>query len=129
MSRPTVQRFRVRSAVLASSAALEVGRISLATSEDLADAFADLSEARRRREELPALAVGPDQTTTKDGRTIGLGTDVGPMAICDRQDLLKAAGLPSDPEGVGRLWAGDRAKFVETGQRYRAEAPEGTGRR
>ncbi|MEU0403075.1 extracellular solute-binding protein [Streptomyces sp. NPDC006197] len=48
-----------------------------------------------------------DQATTADGRTIGLGTDVGPMAVCYRQALFKATGLPSDLESVGRPWAGD----------------------
>ncbi|MGW6393225.1 ABC transporter substrate-binding protein [Streptomyces sp. NPDC055103] len=105
--------------------ALEVGRIALATSEDLADAFADLSDAPGvdKKDHLPWKW---DQATTADGRTIGLGTDVGPMAICYRQDLFKAAGLPSDPESVGKLWAGDWAEFVEVGKRYQAEAPKGT---
>ncbi len=102
--------------------ALEVGRISLATSGDLADAFADLSDAPGVEKEN-YLPWKWEQATTEDGRTIGLGTDVGPMAICYRQDLFKAAGLPSDPEAVGRLWAGDWAKFVETGKRYQAKAP------
>ncbi|MFD7319585.1 extracellular solute-binding protein [Streptomyces sp. NPDC059875] len=105
--------------------ALEVGRISLATSEDLADAFADLSDAPGvdKKDYLP---WNWDQATTADGRTIGLGTDVGPMAICYRQDLFKAAGLPSDPASVGKLWSGDWAKFVEAGKRYQAKAPQGT---
>ncbi|MFF3607918.1 extracellular solute-binding protein [Streptomyces sp. NPDC002463] len=105
--------------------ALEVGRMSLATSEDLAGAFADLSDAPGvdKKDYLPWKW---DQATTADGRTIGLGTDVGPMAICYRQDLFKAAGLPSDPASVGKLWAGDWAKYVETGKRYQAKAPQGT---
>ncbi len=105
--------------------ALEVARISLATSEDLADAFVDLSDAPGvdKKDYLPWKW---DQATTADGRTIGLGTDVGPMAICYRQDLFKAAGLPSDPESVGKLWAGDWAKFVEVGKQYQAKAPQGT---
>ncbi|MET9435857.1 extracellular solute-binding protein [Streptomyces sp. NPDC006551] len=105
--------------------ALEVSRISLATSEDLADAFADLSDAPGVNKQ-DYLSWKWDQATTADGRTIGLGTDVGPMAICYRQDLFKAAGLPSDPEAVGKLWAGDWAKFVEVGKEYQAKAPRGT---
>ncbi|MGW8767213.1 ABC transporter substrate-binding protein [Streptomyces sp. NPDC055815] len=105
--------------------ALEVGRIALATSDDLAGAFADLSDAPGvdKKDYLPWKW---DQATTADGRTIGLGTDVGPMAICYRQDLFKAAGLPSDPASVGKLWAGDWAKFVDAGKRYQAKAPRGT---
>ncbi len=66
------------------------------------------------------------QATTKDGRTIGLGTDVGPMAICYRTDLFKQAGLPTNPDEVGKLWAGDWAKLVDVGERYKAKAPNGT---
>lgn len=66
------------------------------------------------------------QATTKDGKTIGLGTDVGPMAICYRTDLFKQAGLPTEPAEVGKLWAGDWAKLVEVGERYKSKAPEGT---
>ncbi|GHD16735.1 sugar-binding protein [Streptomyces violarus] len=66
------------------------------------------------------------QATTKDGKTIGLGTDVGPMAICYRTDLFKQAGLPTDPAEVGKLWAGDWAKVVDVGERYKAKAPKGT---
>ena len=36
------------------------------------------------------------QASTSDGKTLGLGTDAGPEAICYRPDLLQAAGLPSD---------------------------------
>ncbi|MEU9627128.1 extracellular solute-binding protein [Streptomyces luteogriseus] len=66
------------------------------------------------------------QATTKDGQTIGLGTDIGPMAICYRKDLFEKAGLPSDREEVGKLWAGDWSKFVDTGERYKKNGPEGT---
>jgi cellobiose transport system substrate-binding protein len=66
------------------------------------------------------------QATTKDGQTIGLGTDVGPMAICYRTDMFKQAGLPTDPAQVAKLWAGDWSKFVAAGERYQKKAPEGT---
>lgn len=69
----------------------------------LADKFSDLNE------------IGPDTTgrwldwktsraTTADGKLIGYGTDIGPLAICYRTDLLEAAGLPSDPEEVAPLF-------------------------
>jgi cellobiose transport system substrate-binding protein len=34
-----------------------------------------------------------EQGTTPDGKLIGYGTDIGPEAICYRQDLLEKAGL------------------------------------
>ncbi|MFD8232685.1 ABC transporter substrate-binding protein [Streptomyces sp. NPDC059696] len=66
------------------------------------------------------------QATTKDGQTIGLGTDIGPMAICYRKDLFEKAGLPTDRAEVGKLWAGDWNKFVDVGERYKAKGPKGT---
>ncbi|OIJ88096.1 ABC transporter substrate-binding protein [Streptomyces colonosanans] len=66
------------------------------------------------------------QATTTDGQTIGLGTDVGPMAICYRKDLFQQAGLPTDREQVGKLWAGDWSKFVGVGETYKKKAPKGT---
>jgi cellobiose transport system substrate-binding protein len=66
------------------------------------------------------------QATTAEGQTVGLGTDVGPMAICYRKDLFQQAGLPTDREQVGRLWAGDWKKFVDVGRDYQEKAPEGT---
>ncbi|WP_171114002.1 MULTISPECIES: extracellular solute-binding protein [unclassified Streptomyces] len=66
------------------------------------------------------------QAATPDGQTIGLGTDVGPMAICYRKDLFQQAGLPTDREEVGKLWAGDWEKFVDAGRDYQKNAPDGT---
>ncbi|WP_327294801.1 MULTISPECIES: ABC transporter substrate-binding protein [unclassified Streptomyces] len=66
------------------------------------------------------------QATTKDGQTVGLGTDIGPMAICYRQDLFQKAGLPTDRTAVGKLWAGDWSKLVTVGERYKRKAPAGT---
>jgi cellobiose transport system substrate-binding protein len=66
------------------------------------------------------------QATTKDGQTIGLGTDIGPMAICYRKDLFEQAGLPSDRDKVGQLWAGDWNKLVSAGETYKNKGPKGT---
>jgi cellobiose transport system substrate-binding protein len=55
--------------------------------------------------------------TTSDGKTLGLGTDAGPEAMCYRQDLFKKAGLPSTPEAVSAAiptWD----KFIALGQQY-----------
>src|SRR4029079_405305 len=44
--------------------------------------------------------------STSDGSTtVGLGTDIGPEAICYRSDLLKEAGLPSDPDTLAQKWS------------------------
>ncbi|WP_069811232.1 ABC transporter substrate-binding protein [Streptomyces sp. TP-A0874] len=66
------------------------------------------------------------QGTTEDGRVIGLGTDIGPMAVCYRKDLFEKAGLPTDRDEVGKLWAGDWEKYIDTGRKYMEKAPSGT---
>jgi ABC-type glycerol-3-phosphate transport system substrate-binding protein len=67
-----------------------------------------------------------NQAKTEDGKVIGIGTDIGPMAICYRKDLFEKAGLPTDREKVGALWAGDWSKYVEAGERYTKKAPAGS---
>lgn len=90
-----------------------------------ADKFVDLSKAPGIREDS-YLPWKWDQAKTEDGKVIGLGTDIGPMAICYRKDLFKKAGLPTERGAVGELWAGDWAKYVETGEKYTEKAPKGT---
>jgi cellobiose transport system substrate-binding protein len=51
------------------------------------------------------------QATTTDGKVIGYGTDIGPSAICYRQDLFEAAGLPTDPAAVAELLGGADATW------------------
>jgi cellobiose transport system substrate-binding protein len=53
-----------------------------------------------------------------DGKQlVGLGTDVGPLAMCYRKDLFKKAGLPTDRDAVGKLWPTWDA-FQQTGQKF-----------
>ena len=60
------------------------------------------------------------QATTADGKTtIGLGTDVGGLAMCYRKDLFKDAGLPTDRDEVSALWPSWDA-YLETGKKFQA---------
>jgi cellobiose transport system substrate-binding protein len=64
--------------------------------------------------------------STSDGKTIGLGTDAGPEAMCYRQDLFKKAGLPSTPDAVSAAiptWD----KFIALGQQYQASSGKPAG--
>lgn len=104
--------------------AVEVGNIhDVATTQ--ADRFEDFSR-------VPGVRKGDwldwkwAQATSGDGRTVGLGTDIGPIAVCYRKDLFEKAGLPTDRERVGRLWAGDWQKYLDVGRAYRRRAPAGT---
>lgn len=58
------------------------------------------------------------QGLTADGKELlGLGTDIGSMAICYRKDLFEKAGLPSDRESVGELW-NTWEEFIATGKTF-----------
>ena len=65
--------------------------------------------------------------TTSDGtNTVGLGTDIGPEAICYRRDLLKQAGLPSDPASVAKQWT-TWDDFIDFGKQYQASKTKPSG--
>jgi cellobiose transport system substrate-binding protein len=58
------------------------------------------------------------------GEVVGLGTDVGSLAICYRRDLFQKAGLPTNRVNVSKLWP-TWEKFVSTGKRFQTKAPTG----
>lgn len=53
------------------------------------------------------------------GFVLGLGTDVGSLAVCYRTDLYEAAGLPGDRAEVGQLW-GSWEEFIAAGEQFAA---------
>ncbi|WP_410539592.1 extracellular solute-binding protein [Streptomyces sp. KL2] len=94
---------------------IEIGRAK-ELADTRADKFADLSGVPDTDHFLPWKQ---SQVTTGDGRVIGLGTDIGPMAVCYRKDMFEKAGLPTDREEVAELWDGDWAKYVEVGKDFK----------
>ncbi|HAM27581.1 MAG TPA: ABC transporter substrate-binding protein [Microbacteriaceae bacterium] len=58
---------------------------------------------------------------TVDGKQIGLGTDIGPEAICYRSDLFAKAGLPTDPAAVATLLQGDWQHYYDIGAQFAAK--------
>jgi cellobiose transport system substrate-binding protein len=64
------------------------------------------------------------QALGSKGEVVGLGTDVGSLAICYRRDLFQKAGLPTARAAVSKLWPSWQA-FVATGKRFQAKAPKG----
>ncbi|MFE6225260.1 ABC transporter substrate-binding protein [Streptomyces sp. NPDC057854] len=108
---------------LADLQAVEVGNIAEVV-DTQAGRLADLAHAPGADEDA-FLPWKWAQARTGDGRVLGLGTDIGPLAVCYRKDHFAAAGLPTDREQVGRLWAGDWRKYLETGRRFAERAPEG----
>ncbi len=68
-----------------------------------------------------------EQASTNDGKTtVGLGTDIGPEAICYRRDLLKEAGLPSDPKTLATKWT-TWDDFINFGKQYEASKSKPSG--
>ncbi|MEU4370400.1 ABC transporter substrate-binding protein [Micromonospora chersina] len=62
-----------------------------------------------------------NQGLTADGKQlIGLGTDVGGMAMCYRKDLFAKAGLPTDREAVSKLWP-TWADYIKVGEQFKAK--------
>jgi cellobiose transport system substrate-binding protein len=102
--------------------AIEVGNITEAV-QTQGSKFVDLGKDVDKSQWLDWKNA---QATTKDGKLIGLGTDVGPMAICYRKDLFKKAGLETDRTKLAAQWKGDWAKYVDLGKEYMKKAPKGT---
>jgi len=121
---PALVNHLTTSAGLMDIQAVEVGNIAEVVSTQ-GDKLEDLSKAPGVKSS-DWLDWKWQQATTKDGRTIGLGTDVGPVAICYRKDLFKEAGLPTDREELAKLWAGDWNKLIDVGEDYQKNAPKGT---
>ena len=103
---------------------IEVGRIAeiVQTRSDKFVNFNDYGGAALKDSFFPWKW---QEATTGEGRTIGLGTDVGPMAMAYRTDLFKKAGLPTDRDQVAKLWP-TWSDYVKAGQTYMAQAPAGS---
>ena len=64
-----------------------------------------------------------NQGVAENGNLIGLPTDVGGLAVAYRKDLFAAAGRPTSPSAVARLWNSNNTatawgQFVDTGKRF-----------
>jgi len=99
---------------------IEIGRAKELV-DTRADKFTDLSGVPGTDHFLPWKL---SQVTTPDDKMIGLGTDIGPMAVCYRKDLFEQAGLPTDRDEVAELWKGDWSKYVEVGKDFKAHSKD-----
>jgi cellobiose transport system substrate-binding protein len=105
--------------------AFDVSRMGEVTTT-LAGRFTDLSKVSGVSQDHWA-PVKWAQGKAASGAVVGLGTDLGPEAVCYNTKLFKAAGLPTDPAAVAKLWSGSWSTFVGTvGKRYQQHAPKGT---
>ena len=107
---------------LADIQGIEVGRIADVV-ENQAGKWANLANLGANDLKSTFYNWKWDAASTKDGAVLGLGTDIGPEAICYRTDLFKAAGLPTDREQLAAKWSTWEG-FIELGKQYHAHAPK-----
>jgi cellobiose transport system substrate-binding protein len=102
--------------------AVELGYISQFTAEP--NRFVNLLDHGAAARKSEYLDWKWEQGLSTDGKTlVGLGTDVGGMAMCYRTDLFGKAGLPTDREAVSKLWP-TWQDYLATGRRYQTAAPK-----
>lgn len=103
--------------------AVEVGYVSTFTSQP--QKFVDLKQYGLDKRQGEYLDWKWQQGLSKDGtQLLGLGTDVGGLAMCYRKDLFKKAGLPEDREEVAALWP-TWEEYIATGKKFAAANVEG----
>ncbi|MDR8409640.1 extracellular solute-binding protein [Nonomuraea sp. 3-1Str] len=98
--------------------AVEVGYISTFTAQPAK--FQDLKQYGLDKRQGEYLDWKWQQGLSKQGgQLLGLGTDVGGLAMCYRKDLFAKAGLPTDRAEVAALWP-TWEKYIETGRKFAA---------
>src|SRR3954454_4066438 len=102
--------------------AVEVGFIAQFANQP--DKFADLNQFGAGARKSLYLPWKWQQAVAPNGAVVGLGTDVGSLAICYRKDLFQQAGLPSNRVAVSKLWPSWSA-YIQTGKKFQAKAPAG----
>ncbi|NUW41403.1 ABC transporter substrate-binding protein [Nonomuraea rhodomycinica] len=103
--------------------AVEVGYISTFTAQPAK--FHDLKQYGLDRRQGEYLDWKWQQGLSKQGgQLLGLGTDVGGLAMCYRKDLFAKAGLPTDRTEVAALWP-TWDKYIETGRKFAASGVAG----
>lgn len=107
---------------LADVQGIEVGRIAAVTQQQ-SDRFEDLTAYGAGALRSSFADAKWSAATTKDGKVLGLGTDVGPEAMCYRRDLFEKAGLPTGREELAAKWS-TWDGYLELGRRYRDHAPD-----
>ncbi|MFD6892636.1 extracellular solute-binding protein [Streptomyces sp. NPDC059957] len=106
---------------LADVQGVEVGRIASVTQQQ-ADKFQDLKAYGADKLAGQFAEAKWSAASTKDGKVLGLGTDVGPEAMCYRTDLFEQAGLPTDREELAKKWS-TWDGYLELGKEYKKKAP------
>jgi cellobiose transport system substrate-binding protein len=114
--------------IVANSGAPDVTAIDegfIVQMKENSTAFVNLLELGAGEYEDDYLAWKWAQSLSADGSVqIGLGTDIGGLAMCYRTDLFEEAGLPTDRDEVSALIGDSWDDFIALGEQY----VEATGR-
>jgi cellobiose transport system substrate-binding protein len=121
---PALQTRLASGSGVADVQGIEVARISDVTANQ-ADLWTDLRDTPAKDAIGGYISWKEPAATTKDGAVLGLGTDIGPMGICYRTDLLGQAGLPTDPAALAAQMPNWDA-FLTLGEKFTAAAPAGS---
>ena len=121
---PALQTRLASGSGVADVQGIEVARIADVVTNQ-ADKWTDLRETPAKDAIGRYIDWKEKAATTPDGAVLGLGTDIGPMGICYRSDLLGAAGLPTDPAQLSAQMT-DWNGFLALGEKFKAAAPAGT---
>ena len=88
------------------------------------DKFVNLADHGAKELESQWAAWKWNQGTADGGNfVLGLGTDMGSLALCYRRDLFEAAGLPTDREQVGKLWP-TWEEYLEVADTFSQKLPD-----
>src|SRR3954462_8609920 len=83
--------------------------------------FANLLDLGAQSLESDYLPFKWKNAFTSDGKKlVGLGTDVGPLAMCYRTDLFQKAGLPTDRAAVSTVWP-RWEEYIKQGEIFKAK--------
>lgn len=102
--------------------AIEVGYIAKFTASP--QYFVDLRSFGAGARKKLYLPWKWQQGVARNGALVGLGTDIGSLAMCYRKDEFRQAGLPTSRGAVGKLWPTWSA-YIKAGRRFQAHAPNG----
>ncbi|MFJ5547360.1 ABC transporter substrate-binding protein [Streptomyces sp. NPDC093225] len=105
---------------LADVQGIEAGRIA-SVAQQQTDRFEDLKKYGAQSLEAGFAPAKWAAATGRGGEVVGLGTDVGPEAMCYRTDLFKQAGLPTDRTELAKRWS-TWDGYLELGRQYKAKA-------
>ncbi|GAA2340943.1 ABC transporter substrate-binding protein [Dactylosporangium salmoneum] len=83
--------------------------------------FANLLDLGASSLESEYLSFKWKNAFTADGKKlVGLGTDVGPLAMCYRTDLFQKAGLPTARDEVSKLWP-TWEDYIKQGETFKSK--------